>query len=402
MTSYDVIVIGLGGMGSAAAYRLAERGHRVLGLERFDPGHNRGASHGGSRIVRQSYFEDPAYVPLLLRSYELWERLGYDAGLGPGCPDELMTLCGGLMIGPEYSAAFAGSRRSAEQWGLPHEVLDADEIRQRFPTLSPRPDEYALYEKSAGFVRPEATVLAHIKLARQRGADLRFGEQVLQWEVRGDTVHVRTTAGVHTADRLVVCPGAWAAQLLDDLGAPLTVERHVQFWFEPGGDPASYGADRHPIYVWEDEEGVQIYGFPGDGGPAVKVAFFRSGRPCTADTIDRTVGADEVREIAAYVAERIPGLPGRFLKAAACMYTVTPDRHFVIGPHPVHDQVTIACGFSGHGFKFVPVIGEILADLATTGATRHAIDLFDPLRPALMEPTQTSRRESMGRQPIDT
>jgi sarcosine oxidase len=383
MTSYDVIVIGLGGMGSAAAYHLAERGQRVLGLERFGPGHDRGASHGGSRIIRQSYFEDPAYVPLLLRSYELWQRLEYDAG-----PVELMAQCGGLMIGPEYSAAFAGSRRSAELWGLPHEVLNAREIRQRFPTLTPRPDEYALYEKSAGFVRPEATVLAHLELARRCGAELRFGEQVEGWEVRGDLVQVRTAAGVHMAERLVVCPGAWAGQLLQDLAVPLTVERHVQFWFEPGGDPASYGADRHPIYVWEDEEGVQIYGFPADrgsGSDAVKVAFFRRGRPCTADTIDREVSRDEVREIAAYVAERLPGLPNRFLKAAACMYTLTPDRHFVIGRHPGHEQVTIGCGFSGHGFKFVPVVGEILADLATTGTTRHDVDLFDPLRPALRE-----------------
>lgn len=385
MASYDVIVIGLGGMGSAAAYHLAARGQRVLGLERFEPGHNRGASHGGSRIVRQSYFEDPAYVPLLLRSYELWERLGYDAGLLPGSPDELMTLCGGLMIGPERSDAFAGSRRSAELWDLPHEVLDASEIRRRFPTLTPRPDEFALYEKSAGFVRPEATVLTHIGLARRHGAELRFGEQVLGWEVRGDLVQVRTTVGVHTAGRLVVCPGAWAAQLLADLGAPLTVERHVQFWFEPSGHPAAYGADRHPIYVWEDDEGVQIYGFPADGGSAVKVAFFRRGRPCTADAIDRTVGADEVSEIAKYVAKRIPGLPGRFQTAAACMYTLSPDRHFVIGPHPGHEQVIVACGFSGHGFKFVPVIGEILADLAITGATRNMIDLFNPQRPALRQ-----------------
>lgn len=375
MRTYDVIVIGLGGMGSAAASHLAARGQRVLGLERFDPAHDRGSSHGGSRVTRQAYFEDPAYVPLLRRAHELFEELQRDAGT------ELMTLCGGLMIGSEDSVTFAGSRRSAEQWRLPHEILDAVEIRRRFPTLTPRPDEFALYETKAGFVRPEATVTAYIERARRSSADLHFGEPVRTWEASGAGVRVRTAAGEYSAGHLVVCPGAWAPELLADLGVPLTVERHVQFWFEPAGGAGPYASDRHPIYIWEYGPGTQIYGFPADGGaPEVKVAFFRRGRPCTPGSLDRTVSAAEVQTIADDLADRIPTLPGRFVRAVPCMYTVTPDQHFVIGGHPGYAQVTVACGFSGHGFKFVPVVGEILADLATEGTTRHSIGLFHPGR----------------------
>ena len=378
MESYDVIVVGLGGMGSAAAYHLADRGQRVLGLERYGPAHDRGASHGGSRIIRQSYFEDPAYVPLLLRSYELFESLERDTG------EDLMTLCGGLMIGTEHSETFAGSRRSAEQWGLPHEILDAAQLRRRYPTLTPRDDDVALYEARAGFVRPEATVAAHLRLARARGADLRFHTPAVRWEAGpgGAGVRVVTEAATYTAERLVVCPGAWAPDLLADLAVPFAVERQVQFWFEPVGGVAAFTPDRHPIYIWEDPAGTQIYGFPAyDGvGGGAKVAFFRRGRGCTPDTLDRTVGAAEVQAMTDHLAGCLPRLPGRFLRGVPCMYTNSPDQHFVIGTHPRHPQVTVACGFSGHGFKFVPVVGEILADLATAGTTAHPIALFDPCR----------------------
>ena len=227
--THDVIVIGLGGMGSAAAAHLAARGQRVLGLERFGPAHDRGSSHGGSRIIRQSYFEDPAYVPLLLRAYELWRELEADSGA------DLMTLTGGLYFGRPDSPTVAGSLRSSRQWDLPHELLDAAEIRRRFPTMTPADDEVGLYEADAGLVRPEATVAAHLALAGQRGADLRFDEPVLDWSTTADGVRVTTAAGTYTAGRLVICPGAWAPELLADLGVPLTVERQVLYWFRPTG-----------------------------------------------------------------------------------------------------------------------------------------------------------------------
>ncbi|TLS40311.1 N-methyl-L-tryptophan oxidase [Streptomyces montanus] len=375
--TYDVIVIGLGGMGSAAAHHLSARGARVLGLEKFGPVHNRGSSHGGSRITRQSYFEDPAYVPLLLRAYELYDELERATGR------DIATLCGGVMIGPPDSLTISGSLRSARQWDLPHETLDAAGIRRRFPTLNPDDDEVAFYERKAGLVRPENMVAAHLQLATRQGAELHFDEPMTRWEPYKDGVRVHTADNTYTAGQLVICPGAWAPQLLTDLGVPFTIERQIMYWFQPTGGVQPFAPENHPIYIWEDADDVQIYGFPAIDGPELgaKVAFFRNGTECTPETIDRTVHEHEIQAMADHMSRCIPALPGAFVKAATCMYSSTPDEHFVIARHPAHaDSVTVACGFSGHGFKFVPVVGEIVADLALTGTTDHPIDLFDPRR----------------------
>jgi sarcosine oxidase len=371
---YDVIVIGLGGMGSAAAYHLAARGQRVLGLEKFTPAHDNGSSHGGSRIVRQSYFEDPAYVPLLLRSYELWDRLATDTGL------EVYRQTGGLFMGPPDAVTVAGSQRASQVWDLPHEMLDTSEIRRRFPTLTPYPGDVALYEAKAGYARPEMTVGAHLDLAESAGAELRFGEPVVEWSETASGVSVTTARGTCTAGELVICPGAWAPALLAEFGIPITVERHVQHWFDPRGGIAPF-VD-HPIFIHEDATGMQAYGFPAIDGPGggVKVGFHRKGVVCTPETIDRTVHDREIAEMRDRVARLLPSLDGPCLRSATCMYSNTPDEHFVIARHPDSDHVTVACGFSGHGFKFVPIVGEILADLAIDGVTAHPISLFDPKR----------------------
>lgn len=372
--TYDVIVIGLGGMGSAAAYHLAARGQRVLGLEKFTPAHDKGSSHGGSRIIRQSYFEDPAYVPLLLRAYELWDELARDSGR------DVYRMTGGLFIGPPDCLTVAGSLRASRQWDLPHDLLDEDEIRQRFPNFTPQPGDVALFEAKAGFARPELTVQAHLDLAEKAGAALRFGEEVIEWSETARGVTVRTAAGTYTAGQVVICPGAWAPQLLADFGIPITVERQVLYWLDPVGGVEPF-VD-HPIFIDEDASGMQIYGFPAIDGPrgGVKVAFFRKGIECTPDTIDRTVHDREICEMRDRAAQLLPALDGPCIHSATCMYSNTPDQHFVIARHPDTENVTVACGFSGHGFKFVPVVGEILADLATTGATTHPISLFDPRR----------------------
>uniref|UniRef100_UPI0006E32B86 N-methyl-L-tryptophan oxidase n=1 Tax=Streptomyces phaeochromogenes TaxID=1923 RepID=UPI0006E32B86 len=345
--TYDVIVIGLGGMGSAAAHHLSARGVRVLGLEKFGPVHNRGSSHGGSRITRQSYFEDPAYVPLLLRAYELYEDVERATGR------DIATLCGGVMVGPPDSLTVSGSLRSAKQWDLPHEMLDAAEIRRRFPTLNPKDDEVALYEKKAGLVRPENMVAAHLQLATRQGADLHFDEPMTRWEPYRDGVRVHTAENTYTASQLVICPGAWAPQLLTDLGVPFSIERQVMYWFQPKGGVRPFLPENHPIYIWEDADNVQVYGFPSIDGPELgaKVAFFRKGVECTPENIDRTVHEDEIGAMADHMSRCIPDLPGTFLKAATCMYSNTPDEHFVLARHPAHpESVTVACGFSGHGF----------------------------------------------------
>ncbi len=364
----EVLVAGLGGMGSAAVRHLAARGVRVLGIERFTPAHDRGSSHGRSRVIRQSYFEDPAYVPLLLRAYELWEQAEKDADT------ELLTLTGGLYLGPPDSTTFAGSLRAAQEHDLPHEVLDADGVRRRFPTFSPAPGEMGVFESRAGFVRPEASVATHLDLAARDGAELRFGVQLLGWEETADGVRVRTTDGEITAGHLVLSPGAWAPGFLD---LPLRVERQVQFWFAPPGGVAPF-VD-HPVYVAEGEHGAQIYGFPAIDGPdgGVKVAFFRRGRDTDPDALDRVVTDAEADEMRSRVARTLPALAGEVVRTVPCMYTTTPDEHFVI--HRT-GNVSVACGFSGHGFKFVPVVGEVLADLATTGTTPHPIGLFSPAR----------------------
>ena len=381
--SYDIIVIGLGGMGSAAAYHLAGRGQRVLGLERYTPPHEWGSSHGRSRIIRQAYFEDPAYVPLLLRAYELWEQLEHDS------KEDILTVTGGLMMGQANSDLVAGSRQSADEHGLPYEMLDATEIKRRFPVFEPTPDTVALYEDRAGFVRPETSISAHLELAAHRGADLRFGEVVRTWSANpsGEGVVVETGSGTYEAERLVISAGSWAPELLSELELPLEVTRQILFWFEPD-DVSSFTPENFPVYIWEPPDGNTFYGIPAhDGERGVKATFFRAdSTPCTPDTIDREVKEADVEFVREYIGRYLPRLDGKLLHSQTCMYTNTPDLHFVLAPHPEHSQVVVAAGFSGHGYKMSSVVGEILADLATDGDTRHPIDLFSPTRS--FKPTQ--------------
>jgi sarcosine oxidase len=375
---FDVIVVGLGAMGGAATYQLARRGRRVLGLERYTAAHDKGSSHGRSRIIRQAYMESPAYVPLLLRAYELWAELERESG------QRLLTLTGGLMIGPPGSAVVAGSIRSAQEHSLPHEILDAAEIKRRFPPFTPGPDVVALYEQRSGMLDPEASVGAFLDRAARLGATLQFEEPVLAWEAAasGDRVRVTTARATYEAARLVIAPGAWAPELLAELALPLTVERQVLYWFEPRGPAAPFLPDRFPIYIWEVHPDVDFYGFPAQDGPpgGVKVAFYRAGgvaSQCTPETIDRSVHPAEVERMRECLAACIPSLNGELRAALTCMYTNTPDQHFAIGLHPRRPQVVVASPCSGHGFKFASVVGEILADLAIDGATRHPIGLFD-------------------------
>ncbi|GLU49188.1 N-methyl-L-tryptophan oxidase [Nocardiopsis ansamitocini] len=376
-SSYDVIVIGLGGMGSAAVCHLARRGQRVLGLEQFGPAHSLGASHGGSRIYRQSYAEGPQYVPLLLRARELWDQLGRDAG------ESVFTRTGFLTVGKEGGPMVDGCLRSADEWGLEHELLDAVETRRRFPTFTPGSDEVAFYESQGGVARPEATVTAHLTVAERSGAELRFHTPALHWTAdEGGGVRVTTPNGVVTAGRLVVAPGAWAPKLLPGLAVPLRVERRVMYWFAPEGGTAAFDVARHPVYIWEESAGSEVYGFPALDGPGggVKVGFHSVGDRADPDRLDREIHDVEAEALRTFLRPRIPALAGPLVRGAACTYTLTPDAHFVVSLHPEHPQVTVACGFSGHGFKFVPVIGEILADLAVEGTTRHPIALFDARR----------------------
>jgi len=380
MISYDTIVLGLGGMGSAAAFHLAARGRRVLGLEQFTSPHARGSSHGDTRVIRQAYFEHPSYVPLLLRAYELWRDLEKSAD------QPLLLLPGGLMMGPANSTVVQGSIQSARTHNLPHELLDAREIRRRFPPFVVAADTVALFEQTAGLVWCERSVAAHLDAAARAGAELHFQEPVVGWQAseKGEGVTVTTVRGTYTARYLVMTPGPWAPQILAELGLPLEVTRQVLFWFQPLGDVTPFSADRFPIYIWGRDGTTEVYGFPAVDGPegGVKVAFFHkpSHEPCTPETVDRSIRPDDEASLRAMLGEFLPSLNGPRVKATTCLYTTTPDRHFLIFGHPKHGQVSIACGFSGHGYKFCSVIGEILADLAISGQTKHDLTLFTPNR----------------------
>jgi sarcosine oxidase len=357
----DAIMIGLGGMGSAAAAHLAERGQRVLGLEQFQPGHDRGSSHGRSRVIRLAYFEHPSYVPLLLRAYQLWDRLARDAG------HPLLQLTGGLMIGSPESEVVLGSHRSAIAHGLEHEMLEAAEIRRRFPAFTASPGVVALFEPRAGVLDPEQAIRSHLARAVAEDAVLQFDERVLAWEASAGGVVVRTSRGVYEAGRLVLAPGAWASELFK-LDLPLEVEPQVLYWFNPTSGAEAFKVGRFPIYIWDLGDGVQFYGFPADSRGTVKVAFFR------------TKNGDE-GAMRMVLAACVPSLAeGRLVETATCRYTLTPDHHFVIGLHPEQPNVVMASPCSGHGFKFASVVGEILADLAIDGATAHPIGLFAPTR----------------------
>jgi sarcosine oxidase len=376
VTAFDVIVIGLGGMGSAAAAHLAGRGQRVLGLEQFAPAHAFGSSHGRSRVIRLAYFEDPSYVPLLRRAYDLWDRLERDSGR------PLLSITGGLMIGTPDSEVVSGSLRSAREHGLAHQLLDAADLRRRFPPFTPDAGVVALHEPRAGVLAPEAAIHAHLECASSR-ADLRFDQRVVDWQARPNGgVEVRTSRGRYEAGCLVLTPGAWAPTMFHLPALPLEVQRQVLYWFAPAGGAAAFAPDRFPIYVWDRGGDTQVYGFPADEA-GVKVAFFRTSGAvrCTADSVERRVSPEEVSAMRRALAPCLPALAsGALTDTATCMYTLTPDHHFVIGRHPAHAQVVIASPCSGHGYKFASVVGEILADLAVDGATRHNIDLFAPER----------------------
>ena len=381
---YDVIILGLGAMGSAAASHLAARGKRVLGLEQFRALHALGSSHGSSRIIRQAYFENPAYVPLLRRAYELWEKLqrGFDR--------TFLQLTGGLVIGPLESPLVRGAAASAVEHNLAHEILGRDALKRRFPLLAPRPDDIAVYESKAGFLRPELAIRAHLEHAARHNADLHFEEPVTHWRPHAGGVQVETPQGIYHADRLVIAPGAWAQDLLATLQTPFDVRRHVMCWFDPVAPIDLFGVTRFPVYIWDVGEGEVFYGFPAAEGPGdgVKVAFHSGGESVTAQTMNRSVSENDIQELRRCVSRFLPDLNGPVVRAETCMYTLTPDEHFVISLHPELSQVAVAAGFSGHGFKFASVVGEILADLVTIGTTQHTIDFLSPAR--LQTPPQSS------------
>lgn len=364
---YDVIVIGLGTMGTATCSFLARRGAGVLGLEQFGIPHARGSAGGASRVIRLSYFEHPDYVPLLLRAYELWHELGRQSGR------TVLLETGGMYLGPAEGEFISGSIRAARRYDLPHEALERAEIRRRFPQFNVPESCAGIYEPRAGVIVPEAAVGGYAESALHHGAELHGHEPVRSWRSLDDGIEVTTDRTSYRADRLVICGGAWSGTLLRDLGVPLAVTRQTMGWFWPER-PEAFELGRFPVWAFEDGRGGLQYGFPLlRNRPGLKVARHLPAAAASADTVDRTISEEDRRDLVEIVERTLPDGCGPLLSASVCLYTNTPDGHFIIDQHPEDERITIACGFSGHGFKFASVIGEILADLAHHGRTAHPV-----------------------------
>ena len=368
METFDVVVCGLGAMGSAAVHHLAHHRKRVLGLERFAPGHDRGSSHGATRIIRLGYFEHPSYVPLLRRAYELWREL--EAARG----QHLLHITGIAEIGLPDSTLVRGTLAAARLHALPHEVLAAAELTRRYPAFRLPADFVAVVQHDGGFLAVEPAIAAQIELAKAAGAKIREGVTVQAIEPRSDSVRILTDRGPIHAGTAIIAAGAWTGSLLPGLAAHLRVTREVMAWFEPL-DAARLSP--LPVFIIEGRQGHHHYGIPPHGGAGIKIAkHHHRDEEVDPDACDRTVSADDGALIRPVIAEHLPAANGRLIAAKTCLYTMTPDGDFLIDRLPAMPNVIVASPCSGHGFKFAPVIGEILAELAASGSTRHDISRF--------------------------
>lgn len=356
-------------MGSAAAYHLARRGADVCAVDQFEPGHDRGSSHGLTRIIRLAYHEDLSYVPLLRRAFDLWREL--EAPLDA----PLLHVTGSLDAGPEGSRIVDGSRHSCEQHGLPHERLSGAGVNERFPGYRLPDSHQAVLQPDGGFLDPEACIAAHVNGAARAGARLLARNRVHGWRATTDRVEVDIGGTTLAARRLVLCAGAWAPRLVPELAGVLRPERQVVAWFSVR-EPALFAPARFPVFNLETTLG-HFYGFPEHGVPGFKIGrYHHRGEPADPDDMDRAVHAPDEAVLRAGVARCFPLADGPLLRAATCLFTNTPDEHFVVDRLPWCPRVLLVSACSGHGFKFCSVLGEIVADLVLDGRTRHDISRF--------------------------
>ncbi|HEV7280158.1 MAG TPA: N-methyl-L-tryptophan oxidase [Pirellulaceae bacterium] len=356
----ETIVVGCGGVGSAALYQLARRGVKAIGIDRWEPPHKQGSTHGQTRMIRQAYFEHPDYVPLLLRSYALWETLEAET------KQSLLVKSGVLMAGPQGSEILAGVRGSAERHKLTVENLSPSEAMRCYPALAIPEDFEVAFEPAAGYLYVEACVEAHFARAKHVGCTFRFGERVVSWSATPKSVVVQTDRERYEAESLVIAGGSWSASLLADLGLPLRVLRKHLHWFPT--DRGEHAAGALPGYFFDLPQGA-YYGFPSVGEEGVKLAEHSGGEEIAdPDQVWREIDQAERSRVIAFARQHLPGLgePGRH---ETCLYTMSPDGHFIVDRHPHHPRVAFAAGLSGHGFKLAPALGEALADYAVLGRT---------------------------------
>jgi sarcosine oxidase len=373
MLTYDAIVLGCGAVGSAATAHLAGRGLRVLGLDSFAPPHDRGSSHGRTRMIRQAYFEHPDYVPLVLRSYQHWFALEDAVGR------ILYRETGVLEIGPAAGHVIAGVLASARQHNLVVDELVPGDVERRFPGFTVPDGMCGVFERHAGMLAVEECIRAQIDQALAAGLDLHGDEPARSWRVAGTNVVVDTDRGRYEAARLVITAGAWAGQLLTDVKVPLVVRRKPQYWFAPRGD--TYRADHGtPAFLYDTPDGV-FYGFPVVGPEGVKCAEHSGGAVVTNPLQPgRDVDLTDLARVTDFITACLPQVTTSLNDHAPCMYTMSPDEHFLVDIHPEHPQVSFVAGLSGHGFKFAPVLGEALADLATIGRSELPIEFLSVKR----------------------
>jgi sarcosine oxidase len=365
---FDVVVIGLGSMGSAAIYEIANRGLRVLGLEQFHVNHSYGSSHGITRVIRRAYFEHPSYVPLANRSFEKWHALEQESGC------HLLTNCGCMALGAPSSEVVVGVEKAAAEHRIPILRFSTDELRRAYPVFQ-CPDQFVgILEPGAGFVLVEDSIHALTLLAKSKGAVVHEGERVVDWSFNAG-LRVETDRRVYECDSIVITSGPWANRLLRHHGLKLRVMRQVAFWIGTSNDE-SFRRDRFPVYLADTPRGF-FYGFPVISPLGHKVArHYGEDELDDIDEVDRNVLPRDEHEVREFLGRFLPSVNGPVGQANTCIYTLSPDRHFIIDKLPDCDRVIVATGFSGHGFKFAPVVGEIVADLATIGTTTLPIEMF--------------------------
>jgi sarcosine oxidase len=356
-------------MGSAAAYHLARRGLSVAAVEQFAPGHDRGSSHGLSRIIRLAYFEHPSYVPLLQRAFTLWRELEEESG------ESLLHVTGGLDAGMPGSRVLEGSLESCRVHGLRHEVLPGREVNERFPGYA-LPDEYrAVFQPDGGFLEPERCIQAHVRLARAHGADVRTGARVIDWRVERGAMVIALDGGEVRGKQVVLCAGAWTPVVVPALAPLLRPERQVVGWFGISGE-GTFDPKRFPVFVLTTPDGI-FYGFPQHGVPGFKIGkYHHRAELVDPDAVTRSVSAEDEAVLRSCVQSHFRDADGPLLRASTCIFTNTPDEHFIIDRLPDTPGALVVSACSGHGFKFCSVIGEAVADLVAEGTTSHDLALF--------------------------
>jgi len=365
---YDVAVVGLGAMGVSALYQLANRGLAVLGLDAHNVPNALGSSHGGSRAFRLAYFEHSGYVPLLKRARSAWRELEERSGR------ELFIPCGGLYLGLEQSSIVEGCRRAAAQHALKHELLSESDLRRRWPQFSIFPGACAVYEQHAGICRVEESIRALAELARQSGAELHEHEPVLDWQTTAHGLRLSSPKGEYEARRMIFSLGAYAGSLVRCGKFSITPTRQYVGWFEPRQAELA-GPPDFPVWAADFPDGEFWYGFGAvPGSPGLKLGRHQPGPPIDPESESRSIAPAEAQELRDFALRWLPQAAGELAQASVCFYENSPDGHFILDWHPDHPgRVLLACGGSGHAFKFTPVIGELLADLAMTGSTQYDI-----------------------------